>query len=1400
MRTAPLPTFARTAVVLLACLLQWPASADDYDYGKLVARNSILVLHSSYQGNLFTDRMDEGLRRGLAKAGPEIELWTEYMGLPRARGQRYRDALVSLLEAKYAGRGFDAVVTVGRPALELIMAHRDRPLFQSPVLFSGIDAASVARFKGVSRLSGVLVSADLSGTLDAALALHPRIDRVVFISPDFEGHLSVAPIAASHPELQIDVWHDALLEDIKKRLHSLADDSIVVPLGAPLNAAAVPVDIQTLSAIIASYTDAPVYTPWDLMVGYGAVGGHVTDTRAHGEALAGKVLRTLGTDGALPAVTTSPKHYLFDHRQLQRLGVALSALPVDSLVINAPARFFEVERDTLISIIAIMVALLAAVVVLTLNILQRREMQRVLAQSERRLNLALQVSQDGLWDWNLLTGECYFSPRWCEAMGLDPARVPAHISTWEDRVHPDDLDEIRAKVARHQAGASDLYASEHRVMHGDGRYRWHRVRAKVVAWTDSGRPARMIGVESDVTRRRDTERDLTEKQAQLDAIFENSPAEIFLKDTEGRYVRISREFERRFNVRNCDVVGKLPEDIHYESLGKFVREHDQEVLNTGKPVLREERALLECDGQEHIFLTLKFPTFDDSGKVTGLGAIATDVTDYKHTERELAERNRLLRLVYDNVPMLLAYVDRELRFRAVNREAEQWYQRPLDQIIDQPLEEVVGAKAWAQIRPDAERALKGERVHLDGPRNYASGTRWVTGSVVPDVDDDGEVLGYCLMAVDITQRKMAEEAVIENERLIRLIYDNVPVMLAYVDRDLRYRTVNAACAEWFGKPLDRIIGHRVPDVVGAEAWVEIEPEIEKAFAGETVTVDGLRPYAGGARWVSGSVAPNFDEHGEVQGYCVMLADISERKYAEEKLKTSEQLLRLVYDHVPVWLAYVDSDQRYQLINRQAARWLDLPEERVVGRRVREILGEEQYQSIRSLIESALRGQVVAREGPAVFGGKARYVSGTYVPHRDDNGEVSGYVALLTDISDRKKSEDELKLSAERLRLVADNVPGMLVRIDAERRFRFINREAERWLGLPEKEVAGRHVWDVIGDASYQSLKPYIDRVLSGEQVSFETERSYLHGKARWTAGTLTPDFDEKGGVCGYYAMLLDVSERRRAQEAARRAQQQLIEQQRNEQASVERELAKVRDQLISKTRLAAIGEVAASVAHDLRNPLGAIRNAKFYLSRKLPESEGRWREYLEVMEREIITADRIIHDLMDMTRAREPKLEEVELETAVCEAIQRIEGGTAVTLETDLERKPFLISADPDQFARVLDNLLLNAVQAMDGGGRIVVEAESDADFDCIRVRDNGPGVAADLRGRLFEPLTTDKAKGTGLGLAICRQIVERHGGRITLNRSDESGTEFLIKLPSLSRRAQNDESRQPAGARLGTG
>ena len=260
--------------------------------------------------------------------------------------------------------------------------------------------------------------------------------------------------------------------------------------------------------------------------------------------------------------------------------------------------------------------------------------------------------------------------------------------------------------------------------------------------------------------------------------------------------------------------------------------------------------------------------------------------------------------------------------------------------------------------------------------------------------------------------------------------------------------------------------------------------------------------------------------------------------------------------------------------------------------------------------------------------------------------------------------------------------------------------------------------------------------------------------------------------------VIENSESRQAEEATRKAQAELLEERQHEKEHAEAELARMRDRLVRATRLAAIGQVSASIAHDLRNPLGTVRNAAYYLERRLPKDQPEVAEYLGIINQEIAAADRIITNLLAVARAKEPVKQHVDVGQAIREALAGTGRAKAVRLRMSLAPEPFIIRADPDQLGQVFRNLVTNAVEAMDGGGEIVVEAAREADGDSIVLRDTGPGVPQEIRETDFEPLVTTKAKGIGLGLTICRQIIEQHGGGIELIDKDKPGAAFRIRLP----------------------
>jgi signal transduction histidine kinase len=278
------------------------------------------------------------------------------------------------------------------------------------------------------------------------------------------------------------------------------------------------------------------------------------------------------------------------------------------------------------------------------------------------------------------------------------------------------------------------------------------------------------------------------------------------------------------------------------------------------------------------------------------------------------------------------------------------------------------------------------------------------------------------------------------------------------------------------------------------------------------------------------------------------------------------------------------------------------------------------------------------------------------------------------------------------------------------------------------------------------------------------------------------------------SLALDITERRRAEEAAQAAQQRLLEQQRGETERVQAELDKARERLVNQTRLATIGQLAGSIAHELRNPLGAARNAAYFLKRYADLPDPELREYLGIVEDEISAADRIITDLMNMTRARPPTTEDVNLGDLIRQVLDRSGPGDGPRCRLKLAPDPFIIRADPSQMRQVITNLVINAGQAMGEEGEIEIEAGRTEAYDVLSIRDNGQGVPPEHRDRIFEALFTTRAKGTGLGLTICREIIGRHGGTIELVSDGRPGAAFRIRLP---RRAAHPGPTEP---RVATG
>jgi PAS domain S-box-containing protein len=251
--------------------------------------------------------------------------------------------------------------------------------------------------------------------------------------------------------------------------------------------------------------------------------------------------------------------------------------------------------------------------------------------------------------------------------------------------------------------------------------------------------------------------------------------------------------------------------------------------------------------------------------------------------------------------------------------------------------------------------------------------------------------------------------------------------------------------------------------------------------------------------------------------------------------------------------------------------------------------------------------------------------------------------------------------------------------------------------------------------------------------------------------------DPEGNFTGLRTAVIDITERKRAEDALREAQEELIR----------------------KEKLAVLGLLAGGVAHELRNPLAVIANAAFYLKITLPDADETTKEYLEMISSEVRDSEKIVSDLLGFTRTKTTKREHTAVFDLVSLALKKKPAPEDVKVSTEIAADLPTVFVDSRQMRQVLVNLITNAYQAMPEGGTLTIDAQANNDKVNIFITDTGCGIPEQNMKKLFEPLYSARAHGIGLGLSVSKNLVETNKGSIKVESSEGKGSTFTVILPT---------------------
>jgi PAS domain S-box-containing protein len=677
----------------------------------------------------------------------------------------------------------------------------------------------------------------------------------------------------------------------------------------------------------------------------------------------------------------------------------------------------------------------------------------------------------------------------------------------------------------------------------------------------AGRIIGTCGISRDITERKRTEEALQESRALYYSLVEQLPVGVFRKDREGRYVLVNPEFCRLKGMKAEEFLGKKPQEVaavevaKQGALGLATKyaaagvEHHEQIMQTGKPIeLVEEYE--HADGRKQFLHVMKLPVFGPGGKIIGSQGIQIDITERKLAEETIAHERQLLRTLIDLLPETFYIKDLDSRFLVANEAlAKQWGKANPSQLLGLSDADLFPAELAATYRAEDQKVFAGEPlIGREGVCVFADGREHtVLTTKVPYRDIQGRIYGLVGFGYDITERKRVEAALQEAGERFQL------VTRATKDAVWDWNLTDPA---WWNDTFYEIYGFDRNSPPSLEAWAShIHPDDqERVMAGFRAVVEhGEAAWSDEFRFrrADGTYGHVFDRAYSLRNasrktvrMIGSMIDITERKRAEMALKESEVRYQRITEAITDYIYTV------RVADGRAAETTHGPGcLAVTGYRSNEFANDP-FLWLRMVVAEDRPGveeqarRILAGDNPPSVehrivhkNGSLRWVRNTFVPHRDERGALVSYDGLIQDITARKRAEDALRESEERYRTIMEQAGDAIFMHDQTGRILDVNQKACQSLGYSRGELLSKSIKDIDPEAIQTGKHELWEKILGGEQFTFESRQVRKDGSFIPVEVTLGSVRLPPGPVV--LGIARDITERKRAEEALRESETEL---------------------------------------------------------------------------------------------------------------------------------------------------------------------------------------------------------------------------------------------------------------------
>jgi PAS domain S-box-containing protein len=902
---------------------------------------------------------------------------------------------------------------------------------------------------------------------------------------------------------------------------------------------------------------------------------------------------------------------------------------------------------------------------------------------------------------------------------------------------------------------------------------------------------------------------------------------IFALDISGKTTSANRATSEVTGYSADELLGKDPLDFVVPEARASVRAALRKVTG-GEHLERVEAEIISKDGRR-ISLEVRGRLIHEGKRRVGTFYVARDITARKHAEQELTKTRDRLQLLLESTPAVIfsSKVSGDYGATYISENI-------FEQLGYTVREFLADSQFWVNhVHPDdrakvlaglSDILIKGRHLH-EYRFLHKNGTyRWMYDDSRVIYDANGrpvEVIGFI---IDITERKNAEEAL----RLTQFALDHAGDEVLWMGSDARFVYVNEKACRTLGYSRGELLSMTVHDIdpkfpkaIWAAHWKEIKERGSFVFESIQRAKDG--------REFPVEITVNFLVFGGREYNCAIVRDITARRLAEDALRRRAEELAALQATVLDITGPHELTRLLHTIVERAARLLQAPgggmylcdPEKQEVRCVVSYNTPSDYTGTTLKYGEGAAGVVVQTGKPLTIDDYRRWQGRASAFESAQpfgavlavpmiwQGQVTGVIDVLDDATSRRFTQtdqglltllanhaaiavenarlleqaqrhaEELKRystdlervvlertkrladSEKRFRELADLLPQIVFEVDDKGNFTFLNRVGLASTGYTEEQVRkGLSAFQMFPPEDSKRAMENMSRILSGETLS-PSEYTILRKDGNTfpaivhSTATLV-----RGKPAGLRGIIIDITEQKQMQE-----------------------------RLLKAERLAAIGELAAMVGHDLRNPLTGIGGAAYYLKTKLGAELGsREQEMIEVIEKSIERSDKIVSDLLEYSRESHLELSETDARSITRDALTHMMPPAGIRIVDSTRNEP-KIWADMDKMQRVFLNLIQNAFDAMPEGGTLTIASMKSGANLHVSFTDTGAGMTREIMQQLWSPLFTTKAKGMGLGLPIAKRLVEGHGGSISFESQLGKGSTFTVTLP-ITRRPEEMKKR----------